>query len=243
MRIKPLSICLLLGGLFAALPAHAVFKCKDEKGVTHYGDTMPPQCEKKEVTEYSKDGNLIRKFDAPLTPEQMKARDAENAKKAALQARQSEQRQKDLALLATYGSEREFDVSRDRDLRQFDSRVMTLKQRITEIDAQMAKLKKDMEFYESDTGKGGKSGKNAKTVEVPERLTQGLERARADRAGLDEEMAKVERDKLALAERYESDKRRWKQIKAGMPPGTLAENTGNPAPPAAPTSDKKAAAR
>lgn len=244
MRMNLSSNGLLVLCLCAALPAHAVFKCVDEKGVTHYGDTMPPQCEKKAVTEISKDGNVIRKYDAPLTPEQIKAREAERLKQTEMQQRTNAQRQKDLALLATYGSEREFDVSRDRDLLQLDGRVKTLKQRIAEVDVQITKFKKDMEFYESDGSKSGKSSKNAKVTEVPEHLTQGLARADADRAGLDEEMAKVERDKQAVTARYEANKVRWKQMKAGMPPGTLADTGGNNASPAATAaSEKKAVAR
>ena len=48
-----------------------LFRCVDDKGVTHYGETMPAACEKKDVTEISKQGRTIRKLDAPLTPEQV----------------------------------------------------------------------------------------------------------------------------------------------------------------------------
>jgi len=36
--LKVLMVLAVLG----AVPAHAAFKCKDEKGVTHIGDTRPP---------------------------------------------------------------------------------------------------------------------------------------------------------------------------------------------------------
>ena len=235
------------------LPAQATFKCVDEKGVTHYGDTMPPQCAKKEVTEISKSGSLIRKYDAPLTPEQLKAREEERLRQAEGQRRAAEQRQKDLALLSTFGSEREFDVSRDRDLVQLDARIKVLKQRMTEVDVQLAKLKTEMEFYDSASAKntrdnkGGntKGSKTIKATEVPERLTQALSRANADRSGLDEEVSRVERDKVAVAARYDADKARWKKMKAGMQPGTLVDAAGNPPPATAPatTPEKRTVSR
>ena len=143
--MKLFLACLLATSLSTVVSAQATFKCVDEKGVTHYGDTMPPQCAKKEVTEISKSGSLIRKYDAPLTPEQLKAREEERLRQAEGQRRTAEQRQKDMALLSTFGSEREFDVSRDRDLLQLDARIKTLQQRIAEVDMQLAKLKVDME--------------------------------------------------------------------------------------------------
>ena len=51
------SVCSLSAfalAMIAAAPVHALYKCVDEKGVTHYGDVMPWQCEKKPVVEMSK---------------------------------------------------------------------------------------------------------------------------------------------------------------------------------------------
>lgn len=238
------SFCLFIISLAVAMPAHAVFKCVDEKGVTHYGDTMPPQCEKKEVKEISTSGSLIRKYDAPLTPEQLKVREDERIKQAETQRRIDGQRQKDLALLGTFGSEREFDSSRDRDLSQLDGRTKTLKLRIGEVDAQLEKVNAEIQFYTGDNAKGGKasSGKNgkaAKPTEVPPRLTQALDRANSDREGLTEEMAKVDADKLAVSARYDAEKTRWKLLKSGMQPGTLASASPAPATTPAPTAPEK----
>lgn len=246
MRLKISSFSVFAIALTVGMPAHATFKCVDEKGVTHYGDTMPPQCAKKEITEISKTGGLVRKYDAPLTPEQLKAREEERVKQAEMQRRISGQKQKDLALLATYGSEREFDDQRDRDLLQLDGRIKTLKLRIAEVDTQLIKLKGEMQFYEGDGTKGGKNVKAAKPVEVPERLTQAISRSNSDRAGLEEEVAKVDLDKIAVGARYDADKARWKQLKSGTQPGTLVV-TGSANSPAqatpATTADKRVTPR
>ena len=253
MRLKFSLFCFFIVGLVSSLPAHATYKCVDEKGVTHYGDIVPPQCAKKEITEFSNAGGLVRKYDAPLTPEQLKAREDERSRQAEMQLRVSGQKQKDLALLATYGSEREFDGQRERDILQLDSRINTLKLRVEEVDTQSLKLKSEMQFYENDAGKGAKSSgsngaKSAKAVEIPERLTQAMMRSNADKAGLEEEMAKVDIDKVAVTARYDADKARWKQLKSGMQPGTLvgigigSGNTPSSAP-AGTTADKRVTPR
>ena len=66
----------------AALAQSTLFKCTDDKGITHYGETMPAACAKKDITEMSKQGRTVRKLDAPLTPEQLKTRADEAQKKA-----------------------------------------------------------------------------------------------------------------------------------------------------------------
>ena len=231
LPFKPLSSSLFIAGFLLALPAHAVFKCVDEKGVTHYGDIMPPQCEKKEVKEISSSGQMIRKYDAPLTPEQLKSQEGERAQKAEQQRRIDAQKQKDLALLGTFGSEREFEGQRDRELLQLDARIKTLQLRIGEVDGQLEKLKAEMKFYEVDVAKDGsaKGKKREKNKEIPPRLPLAMDRANSDRAGLTDEIARVEANKLALNARYDAEKVRWKQLKSGMQPGTLSETSPAPA--------------
>ncbi len=205
----------------AALPAHALFKCVDEKGVTHYGDTMPPQCAKKAITEMTKQGSIVKQYDAPLTAEQLRAQDEERERRKEHEKKLHEQRLKDHALIATYGSEREFDMARDKDLATLDVRKKTIASRNTEVDAQLTKLQNEMEFY-----KAGKS-KTSKSKEAPPQLAQDYNRAVADRTNLDKEIAKIDADRVAVAARYDTEKSRWKKLKSGMPAGTLLDDKGD----------------
>jgi hypothetical protein len=209
-----LLAALLLSALAGS--AHALIKCTDEKGVTYYGDTLPPQCEKRALTEITTQGTVIRKIDAALTPEQIKAREADKLKNAEIEKKQAEQRLKDQALMSTYGSESEFNRARDRDLAQIDARAKSLQLRIAEVEKSLTKLGNEMEFY-----KAGKS-KKSQSAEPPAQLSNDYNRAKFDRDGLGKELAKIEGDKLAVTARYDTEKERWKRLKAGMPPGTLS---------------------
>ena len=214
MRLKSLLLFAPLL-VFAAGPVHAVVKCTDEKGVTYYGDTLPPQCDKRAITEINTQGIVVRKIEAALTPEQLKAKADEKQKNADSDRLKAIQRLKDNALLSTYGADREFDRARDRDIGQLDARQKTIKGRVASLDKQVAGMEKEMEFY-----KAGKS-KSAKTREAPPQLQQDLQRAKQDREAIDVELAKLDSDKVSIGERYETEKQRWKRLKAGMPLGTL----------------------
>jgi hypothetical protein len=222
LNIRNILLCAVaFGAIGATLPAHAVFKCTDDKGVTHYGDTMPPQCAKRDITEYTKEGDVVRKFDAPLTTEQLRNRE-EAAQKRSEELRQiREQRQKDLALIGTYGAEREFDVSRDNDLVELDARKKTLATRIGEVEAQLDKYDATMDFY-----RPSKSGKG-KVQEPPPQLVSDIARGKADIVGLNRLVAKIDEEKQLITNRADSEKTRWKRLKSGMAPGTILDAKGN----------------
>jgi Domain of unknown function (DUF4124) len=216
------------------LPTHAqstLFKCTDDKGITHYGETMPPQCAKKDITELNREGRAVRKLNAPLTPEQLKARDDANAKKAADEQKTSDQRQKDLALLGTYGAEREIDVLRDKDIAQIEQRRKFLEGRIVESDARVQKATNQMEFYiagksQAAKAKEGKDGKsNAR--EVPPQIQSEFDRAKNDRNNLDLEIARLDVDKKEIITKYNSEKERFRRLKGGLRPGTILDDKGN----------------
>jgi len=189
------------------------YKCVDEKGVTYYGDIMPPQCATKAITEMSDQGKVKKKYEMALTTEQIKARDEEAARKKEEEKLAAEQKRKDAALLATYGSEREIDITRDRSLGQFDARVSSANQRIKEIDKRVEKLQNEMEFY-----KAGKS-KKGPAKEPPIQLVNDLERSGHERTTLEASIKNMEGEKIKMKEKFEQDKARWKELKAG--PGQL----------------------
>ncbi len=211
-RIFLPCLALLLAG-----PAHAIFKCVDDKGVTHFGDTMPPQCAQKPITEINNLGQVKRKIDAPPTLEQLKQREDEKALRQAMSARIEEQRLKDRALLSTYASEKEFDAIRNRDLAQLDARKKSLVSRGENLDAMIAKLVDEMEFYKAGKSKAGKNR------EVPPLLAADHARAVHDRENIDIELARVEADRAEISERYDTAKQRFAKLKSGMPIGTLED--------------------
>jgi Domain of unknown function (DUF4124) len=194
----------------ATVALSQTYKCVDEKGITYYGDTMPPQCATKPVTEMSGQGNVRKKYEAALTAEQIKTRDEENTRKKEEEKLVAEQKRRDSALLATYGSEREIDITRDRSLGQIDARVSSANQRIKEIDKQIEKLQNEMEFY-----KAGKSKKGS-AKEPPIQLVNDLERTNNERTTIEASMKKMDEEKAKMRVKFEKEMARWKDLKAAQ---------------------------
>ncbi len=209
---------LMLASLCAPVPALATFKCVDDRGVTHYGDVMPWQCAKTPVSEVSRSGTVLKRYAAPLTPEQLEARTAQEIKDREAKRILAEQKVKDAALLASYSTEKDFDISRDRELLQLETRLTLQQARITDLDALVQKRKDDLEFYKSGRVKKvlKVDPKNPpKPIEAPPELVSALTRAEKERAAIDVQVANSEAERKTVTARYEAEKARWIRLKYG----------------------------
>jgi len=101
MWCKAVAVGLVAGMLVVPAAGAKTYKWVDEKGVTHYGDRIPPQYAAPKAQVVAQ----------PLSPEERKAREQE-AK------RQLEQRRQDTALLATYANTQEIEAARSRELKR-----------------------------------------------------------------------------------------------------------------------------
>ena len=203
------KLCVTLALVYAPF-AHAAYKCVDEKGVTHFGDTPPAGCATVVMYEVSPTGHVLRSIDPTPTPEQLKARLEELQKKKEADRIAFEQRRKDMALLNTYSNEKEIDVARDRNIEPIKSRIKGAQERITEIDKRLVKIGEEMEFYKA----GKKHGKDDKPTQPPIGLVAEQERATKEKATLQKNIADAEKEIEAVRTRYDTDKRRYAEIKA-----------------------------
>jgi Domain of unknown function (DUF4124) len=110
----------------AATASHAagLVKWVDEKGVTHYGDAVPPEYASRGSTEFNKQGIVVKKNEAALTAEQRKAREEQLVQEKIEQKKNTEQQRRDVAIFSTYTSEKEIDVVRDRTLQTIDAKLL-----------------------------------------------------------------------------------------------------------------------
>jgi hypothetical protein len=188
--------------------AAAAYKCVDEKGVTHIGDTPPAGCATVMMYEVSPSGTVIRKIEPTPTPEQLKARLEDEARKKETEKVAAEQKRKDLALLSSYSNEREFDVARDRNIEPLNGRIYNSKDRLKVLDKRLKELDDEMEFY-----RAGKS-KAAKVREPPPSVTHEIQRLRVEKDALEKSIAGNEREIEVLKVKFDVDKKRWLDLKA-----------------------------
>jgi hypothetical protein len=216
---------LFLMTVMAAPAAVAAFKCVDERGITHVGDTPPAGCASVTMYEVSRSGMVMRAIDPTPTPEQLKVKNEEAAVRREAQKAAAEQKRKDETLLATFSGEKEFDVVRDRNIEPLKSRIVNAQERIKAVEKRQKELEDEMEFY-----KAGKSTKaNAgKTREAPFILTSEMQRITTEKHTLEVSIVAHEKEIEQLRVKFDVDKKRWLALKAGgatsvAPPEKAAE--------------------
>lgn len=188
--------------LLASQPALAkMYKWVDEKGVTHYGDSIPAQYAPRGSTELSKGGTVLKKTDPALTPEQIKAKeDAEARKKEDAKATVEKER-KDKALLDSYTNEKEIDMARDRNLQQTDVAIQGTQTRLKPVQAKLDGLRRHVE-----------SLKKSKRP-IPADVTEDVLEAEKTVAQLNNDIKLKILEKETIRAKYEAEKMHYRELK------------------------------
>ncbi len=190
----------------AAAPASAqsrLYKCKDGKGKTYYTQTPPAECLGKEMEELSKQGTVVKKREAALTPEQLVAREAEEKRKKEEELAAKEENRKNQALLNTYASEKDIEDGRQRALKQAELAAKEIEKRVAEAQKRAQALAAEKEFYLKKP--------------MPKKLQDDIKNNEIE--------AKVQQDALAAKQKelgeinakYDEDKRRYLQLTGAKP--------------------------
>jgi hypothetical protein len=221
--LKPTTVILgiLLALALAAAPASAqqrMFKCKDSKGKTYYTQTPPTECLGKEIEEMSKQGTVLKKREAALTPEQIAAREAEEKRKKGEEALAKEEKRKNQALLNTYSSEKDIEDGRQRALKQSEQAAKEIDKRIAEAQKRAKDLATEKEFYAKKP--------------MPKKLQDDIKNNDTDLKAHQEAQAAKKKELGEINAKYDEDKRRYLELTTGA-------KEKSPAAPAGAASPKK----
>ena len=185
--------------LSAAAVHAATYKWVDDQGVVHYTDKMPPEAINKGSVELNKQGVPIKKNEPALTPEQRRAKEAEEERARQAAKAREEIARKDRALLQSYTTESEIDLSKKRALGTIDAQmqsaqayITTLNKRKDEIQGRLAAL----------NGKPPPPSLEREAVSVNEELEK--------QADL---IATKRREIAVVTARYDADKQRWHELR------------------------------
>lgn len=176
-----------------------MYKWVDDNGVTHYGETIPPEYANKSRVELDKHGRVVKK-ETVLTPEQRNAQEAANANKRKEEEAALEQRRRDKALVDTYSSVREIDLARDRNVQQVQAHVDSISSQIENVSDKLRGLRHEANLNVA----AGKS--------IPHSLSEDIQETQARLAELKQELEKAKASKSAMEARYEADKARYKEL-------------------------------
>ena len=194
-----LFVALVIGMAFSLPAAAKMYKWVDDQGVTHYGETIPPEYAHKDREELNKAGRVVEKKEV-LTPEERRVKELEDIKKREDEEAVLEQKRRDKALLNTYSSVKEIDLARARNLQQVEARLNSIGSQIKAADDKLTGLQKEANGYTNASKK------------IPVSLQDDLQESQARLTRLQQDMEKSRAEKATVEARYDADKARYKEL-------------------------------
>lgn len=194
-----LGVAFITGLTFSFQVSAKLYKWVDDKGTTHYGETIPPEYADKDRKELNPAGRVI-KSEEVVTPERRHAKELEEAKKRDEENVVLEQRRHDRTLLNTYSNVKEIDQARLRSVQQIDASINVLNAYIKTANDNLLSLQKEAEGYTNANRK------------VPASLEEDLQEAQARLAKLQHDAEKPNAEKAALEARFAADKARYMDL-------------------------------
>ena len=194
-----LFVALVIGMTFSLPAAAKMYKWVDDKGVTHYGETIPPEYAHRDREELNKAGRVVEKKEV-LTPEERHAKELEDIKKREDEEAALEQKRRDKALLNTYSNVKEIDLTRDRNLQQVEARINSINSQLKMAEDNLKALQKEADGYT-------RANKN-----IHVSLQEDLKESQARLTKLQQDMEKSKAEKAAVEARFNADKARYREL-------------------------------
>jgi chromosome segregation ATPase len=192
-------LALLAGCVFSFPVAAKMYKWVDDKGQTHYGETIPPEYANKDRSELGKDGRILKNTDV-LTPEEHRAKEQAEVQKRADEKAELEQKRRDQSLLNTFSSVKEIDLSKSRNLQQVEGRINS-------ISVQIKMTQDNLQGHKTEAAAKTKAGKA-----IPASLQDDIDETQRLLDKQQKDLEKFKAEKVSVEERYETDKARYKQL-------------------------------
>jgi len=198
----------VLCGLLAASGAHAqksgsggkqTYKWVDEKGVTHYGDSVPSEYSQREQQVLNSQGVEVQKRQAEMSP-------AEAAAYAAKQKEEALRRQHDMFLISTYPSVNEIENVRDTRLDQINAQISASEQYIASLTTRVDGLKqRSMTYAPYNT----KPSARRMPDDLAEEMVRALSELRTQNSALAQRRVELQR----VVDQFDGDIKRFKELR------------------------------
>jgi len=208
LRIAPvlLTATLLAASPLASFAATStsdkpVYKWVDEKGVTHYGDSIPAQYAKQERSIINRQGIEVGHLDAEKS-------DAQRAADAARERVTTDARHRDQVLLTTYVSVQQIEQLRDQRLDLIEGQVKVTSQYLDTLQGRLQDLQTRSLFYRPYSTNEGAGP-------LPDGLAEDLVRTIKEIRLQERNLAGKRSEQTAVRERFQSDIQRYVELTAG----------------------------
>jgi hypothetical protein len=203
MRIEIAAIALLLLlPLAAGAQQRQSFSWVDDEGVTHYGDSIPPEYADKPKSVVNEHGVTVGHIRGKKTDEEIAAEKA-----AAQMALQKElQMRADRALLATYQNVDEIEMHRDRRIELFQAQSRVTELYLRNLDRRLTQLKQESARFRPYS-----SDPSAEMIDP--RLVREIKETEETISRHQKNLQKYQQDERDIVERFEGDIHRFRDLK------------------------------
>jgi hypothetical protein len=198
MKIFSVSL-ILIAVAFSTTAEAKLYKWIDDKGVTHYGEVIPPEYANKGNVLLSDKGHLIKKNEE-INNKDQRANEQDEAKKRIDNEAKFEQSRKDKALQNTFSSEKEIDLARDRNLHQVESLISS-------IQSLQKTARENLKNYQQEAEERKRAGRKLHAS-----LQADITESENKLAKLQLDLVKAQEKAAAVKASYEADKVRFREL-------------------------------
>lgn len=177
--------------------AQSLYCCQTAQGKKACADRLPDQCIGRAYT-IRQPGGKIQRVEGMLSPEQRAAKQAADRQRKVEEEARAEQRRLDRALLATYASERDIDVARERAEKDLIAAIKQAEEKIAAAEKRIARYGREAEFYK-DKG-------------LPDDIRRGKQDAEFEIRAQRELIVSKRKDLEAMQARFADEKRRYSEL-------------------------------
>jgi hypothetical protein len=185
-----------------------LFQWTDEKGVVHYGDSIPPEYAKADRNVLNTQGVHVGFEEGELTPEQRaeKARLAAEAERAKHQREEAARR--DTQLLETYISVTDIEELRNRRLELLEGQIKVTELYLANLRKRLLTLQDEASNYKPYTAR-----ENA--PQIPETLATDISRTVGSINLYEQTLSHTRSTQETVRNSFDEDIRRFRQLKGG----------------------------
>jgi Domain of unknown function (DUF4124) len=184
---------------FSTTAEAKLYKWVDDKGVTHYGEVIPPEYANKSNELLSDKGRLIKRTEE-INNKERRPNEQDEAKNRIDNEAKLELSRKDKALLNTFSNEKEIDLARDRNLRQVESLISS-------IQSLQKGAQESLMNYQQEAADRKLAGRKL-PASLQADITEGADRL----TKLQLDLVKAQEKAATVKANYEADKMRFREL-------------------------------
>jgi hypothetical protein len=193
---------------FAQRAEPRLFRWVDDKGVVHYGDSIPPEYANRDRNVLNNQGVRVGFEEGEVTAEERAAMAAREADAAAIEAEKAEIARRDKMLLDTYLSVQDIEDLRDRRLELLESKIKVTELYLLNQRKRLVSLQDEASNYKPYTVR-------TDAPQIPPPLALDISRTAASINLYEETLAQTRAEQAVLKTAFDNDIARFRELKGG----------------------------